>query len=109
MMLVNTFKTRTYDDWKARLTAAGLPWGPVQNAPEVANDAQARANDMFVPMNHPEHGRMEVVSNPIRLSVTPLSSPQASAVLGQHTAAVLRAHGYTPEEITELRTHGVIH
>ncbi len=109
MMLVNTFKTRTYDDWKARLTAAGLPWGPVQNAPEVANDAQARANDMFVPMNHPEHGRMEVVSNPIRLSVTPLSSPQASAVLGQHTDAVLRAHGYTPEEITELRTHGVIH
>ena len=41
--------------------------------------------------------------------MTPLSSPQASAVLGQHTDAVLRAHGYTPEEITELRTHGVIH
>ena len=108
-ILVNTFKTKTYDDWTARLTAAGLPWGPVQNAPEVANDAQARANDMFVRMHHPAHGHMEVVSNPVRLSKTPLSPPQASAVLGQHTDAVLQAHGYTPDEIAELRTQGVIH
>jgi len=107
-ILVETFKTKTYDDWKVRLTAAGLPWGPVQNASEVAHDAQARANDMYVPMDHPEHGRMEVVSNPIRLSKTPLSPPQASAVLGQHTDAILQAHGYTPDEIAELRTHGII-
>jgi crotonobetainyl-CoA:carnitine CoA-transferase CaiB-like acyl-CoA transferase len=90
------------------LTAAGLPWGPVQNASEVAHDAQARANDMYVPMDHPEHGRMDVVSTPIRLSKTPRSPPQASAVLGQHTDAVLQAHGYTPDEIAELRTHGII-
>jgi crotonobetainyl-CoA:carnitine CoA-transferase CaiB-like acyl-CoA transferase len=51
---------------------------------------------------------MEVVSNPIRLSKTPLASPQASAVLGQHTDAILQAHGYTPDEIVELRTHGII-
>jgi crotonobetainyl-CoA:carnitine CoA-transferase CaiB-like acyl-CoA transferase len=63
---------------------------------------------MFIPMDHPEHGRMEVVSNPIRLSKTPLASPQASAVLGQHTDAVLQAHGYTPDEIAALRNDGII-
>ena len=88
-ILVDVFKTKTYDVWKARLTEAGLPWGPVQNAPEVANDAQGRANEMFVPMDHPVHGRMDVVSNPIRLSKTRLVPPQASAVLGQHTDEVL--------------------
>jgi crotonobetainyl-CoA:carnitine CoA-transferase CaiB-like acyl-CoA transferase len=108
MILVDVFKTKTYDEWKARLTEAGLPWGPVQNAPEVATDAQARANGMFVPMDHPEHGRMEVVSNPIRLSKTRLSSPQASSVLGQHTDAVLQAYGYTADEIAALRTDGII-
>jgi crotonobetainyl-CoA:carnitine CoA-transferase CaiB-like acyl-CoA transferase len=108
MILVDTFKTKTYDEWKARLTAAGLPWGPVQNAPEVATDAQARANDMFTAMEHPEHGRMEVVNNPVRLSKTPPALPQASPVLGQHTEAVLRAHGYTPDDIEALRNQGII-
>jgi crotonobetainyl-CoA:carnitine CoA-transferase CaiB-like acyl-CoA transferase len=108
MTLVEVFRTKTYDVWKARLTEAGLPWGPVQNVSEVATDDQARANDMFVPMEHPEHGSMEVVSNPIRLSQTPLSSPQASAVLGQHTDEVLQAHGYTSATIAELRSDGII-
>ncbi len=108
LILVNTFKTKTYDEWKTRLTAAGLPWGPVQNAPEVTTDAQARANEMFVPMDHPEHGRMEVVNNPIRLSKTPLSSLQASAVLGQHTEAVLQDHDYTADEIANLKANGII-
>ncbi|MDH3599507.1 MAG: hypothetical protein OEU26_07685 [Candidatus Tectomicrobia bacterium] len=68
----------------------------------------ASARRFFVPMEHPEHGRMEVVSNPIRLSQTQLSSPQASAVLGQHTDAVLQAYGYTLAEIAELRNDGII-
>ena len=108
LILVETFKTKTCDEWKTRLTAAGLPWGPVQNAPEVTTDAQARANDMFMAMEHPEHGRMEVVSNPVRLSKTPLAPPQASAMLGQHTDAVLQAHGYSSDEIAELRQRGII-
>ncbi len=108
LILVQTFKTKTYEDWKARLTAAGLPWGPVQNAPEVTRDAQARANGMYAPMAHPVHGRMEVVSNPIRLSKTPLSAPQASSALGQHTDAILQEHGYTLDEIAALRTNGII-
>ena len=102
-ILVAVFKTRTYAEWKTRLTEAGLPWGPVQNLPEIIHDAQARANDMFLPMDHPEHGRMEVVNNPIRLSKTPLVPLQPAAPLGQHTTAVLLAHGYTQEEINRFR------
>jgi crotonobetainyl-CoA:carnitine CoA-transferase CaiB-like acyl-CoA transferase len=59
-------------------------------------------------MDHPVHGRMEVVSNPIRLSKTPLSAPQASSALGQHTDTILQEHGYMPDDIAELRANGII-
>jgi formyl-CoA transferase len=107
-ILVAVFKTRSYAEWKTRLTEAGLPWGPVQNLPEIIHDAQARANDMFLPMHHPEHGRMEVVNNPIRLSKTQLAPLQPAAPLGQHTAAVLLAHGYTQADIDRFRDEGAI-
>lgn len=107
-LLVAVFKTRTYAEWKTRLTAAGLPWGPVQNLPEIIHDAQARANDVFLPMDHPDHGQMEVVNNPIRLSKTPLAPLQPAASLGRHTEAVLLAHGYTQADINRFRDEGAI-
>jgi crotonobetainyl-CoA:carnitine CoA-transferase CaiB-like acyl-CoA transferase len=107
-LLVAVFKTKPYAEWQSRLSAAGLPWGPVQNLPEIINDPQARANDMFLPLEHPVHGRIEVVNNPIRLGNTPLAPLQASAQLGQHTDEILRAHGYTPEDIRRWRAEGVI-
>ena len=107
-LLVEVFKTKTYEAWKTRLTAAGLPWGPVQNPPEIIADAQARANEMFLPLDHPVHGQMEVVNNPIRLSTTPLAPLQASAQIGQHTDEVLLAHGYTQDEIAQLKDEGIV-
>lgn len=107
-ILVNTFRACPYAEWTQRLTAAGLPWGPVQNLAELIHDAQARANEMFVPMEHPRHGRMEVVNNPVRLSQTPLAPPQAAAQLGQHTEEVLLAHGYSREDLARFRQDGII-
>jgi crotonobetainyl-CoA:carnitine CoA-transferase CaiB-like acyl-CoA transferase len=107
-ILVSVFKTKNFVEWKTRLTEAGLPWGPVQNLTELVTDAQTRANDMFPPMQHPEHGRIEVVNNPIRLGKTPLAPPQASAPLGRHTEEVLLEHGYTRDEIARFREEGVI-
>ena len=106
--LVAVFQTKTYAEWQTRLTAAGLPWGPVQNLPEIIHDAQARANEVFLPLQHPAHGQMEVVNNPVRLSQTPLAPLTASASLGQDTEAVLLEHGYTPQDITRLRDRGAI-
>jgi crotonobetainyl-CoA:carnitine CoA-transferase CaiB-like acyl-CoA transferase len=107
-ILVEVFNTRTYADWKTRLSAAGLPWGPVQNLPELIHDAQDRANDMFIPLEHPVHGRMDVVNSPVRLSKTPLAPLQASAQLGQHTEEALLAYGYTWDDIARFKDEGVI-
>ncbi len=107
-VLEEVFLTRTLEEWKPRLTEAGLPWDPVQTLPEVINDPQARANDLFVPLDHPTYGRLEVVSNPIKLSKTPETIRMPAPELDQDTEEVLSELGYTGQDIEQLREQGVI-
>jgi len=107
-ILEEVFLARTLDEWKVRLTEAGLPWAAVQSLPEVIADPQARANDFFVPYDHPTHGRMELVANPIKLSQTPATVRIPAPELGQHTEEVLLEYGYTWEDIQRFKEQGVI-
>ncbi len=100
------FLSKTLDEWKPRLR--GLPFSPVQNFLEVINDPQARANDFFVPFEHPAHGRIEVIANPINLSETPATLRMPAPEFGQHTEEVLLEYGYTWEDIAQFKEQGVI-
>jgi len=107
-LLEETFSTKNLADWKVRLSQAGLPWAPVQNLPEVTSDPQARANDFFTAYDHPDYGRIEIVSNPIKLSKSPVTVRMPAPKLGQHTGEVLLEYGYTPEDIAQFRQQRVI-
>jgi len=107
-ILDETFRSKTLAEWKVRLTEATIPWAPVQTLSEVINDPQARANDFFVPLDHPKYGRMEVVANPISLSKSPQTIRMPAAELGQHTEEVLLEHGYTREDIARFKEEGAI-
>ena len=48
-----------------------------------------------------------VLGTPIRLSDTPSALHKPPPDLGEHTAAVLRELGYTPEQITAFEQQGV--
>jgi crotonobetainyl-CoA:carnitine CoA-transferase CaiB-like acyl-CoA transferase len=106
-ILDEVFLTKTLEEWKPRLTGAGLPWSPVQKLTEVINDPQARANNFFVPLDHPNYGRMEVVANPVKLSKTQ-ATIKAAPEFGQHNEEVLLEYGYTWEDIARLKQQGVI-
>ena len=105
-LLEQIFKSKTLAHWKQRL--AGFPGSAVQNSKEVIADAQARANDHFVSFDHPEHGAQEMVAGPMKLSKTPASAGKPAPSLGEHTGEILKAHGYTPGEIAQLRRQGVV-
>ncbi len=107
-VLEQTFLSRTLDEWRVQLTEAGLPWGPIASLPEVIADPQARANDFFVGYNHPTHGRMEIVANPIHLSKTPAGVRMPAPEFGQHTEEILLEHDYTWENIARFKEQGVI-
>jgi len=107
-ILEEAFLSKTLAEWRVRLTDAGIPWSPVQNLPEVIADPQARANDFFVPFDHPSHGHTELIANPVTLSNCPQTIRMPAPELGQHTEEVLLEHGYTRPDIARFREQGVI-
>jgi len=107
-ILEDVFASRTLAEWRPCLNAAGLPWSSVQSFPEVINDPQARANDFFVSYEHPAHGLMEGVANPVKLSESPETVRMSAPEFGQHTEEVLLESGYSWEDIVQFKEQGII-
>jgi crotonobetainyl-CoA:carnitine CoA-transferase CaiB-like acyl-CoA transferase len=103
-ILARAFATATAGEWVARLNAAGVPNGEVRDIGQMLNDPQLAARQMIETLMHPTVGATRVMGAPIKLSATPASVRTAPPVLGQHTDAVLKELGYSPADITELRT-----
>ncbi|HYM04445.1 MAG TPA: CoA transferase, partial [Stellaceae bacterium] len=75
--------------WVERLTAAGVPVGPVQTYDQVFADPQVIARDMVAPLDHPAAGRMRTLGIPVKLSATPGELRRPAPRLGEHTAEIL--------------------
>jgi len=102
------FLSRTLEEWKQSLSEAGIPYAPRQKLSEVINDPQARANDYFVPFDHPAYGRIEVMASPIHLSETPATIRMPAPEFSQHTEELLLELGYTWEDIAQLKEERII-
>jgi crotonobetainyl-CoA:carnitine CoA-transferase CaiB-like acyl-CoA transferase len=104
----DTLLSRTLDELRPTLAASDLPYAIQQKLSEVINDPQSRANDWFVPFEHPTHGRMEIIGSPLNLSETPASYRLPAPEFSQHTEQVLLDLGYSWDNIGELKQKGVI-
>jgi crotonobetainyl-CoA:carnitine CoA-transferase CaiB-like acyl-CoA transferase len=107
-LLAASFATRSSADWLAALDAAQVPCGPVNDVLAAFGQAQAIARDMRVEVDHPVLGSMPQIGVPFKLSQTPASIRSAPPMLGEHSAEVLTELGYRDDEVTTLRTKGVI-
>jgi crotonobetainyl-CoA:carnitine CoA-transferase CaiB-like acyl-CoA transferase len=107
-MLQAHFLQRDRRAWLSLLEAAGIPCGPVNDLADVFADPQVRARGMVVEVPHPHAGALPLVGSPITLSATPVESPRAPPLLGQHTDNVLREAGYSDDEVAALRSRGAI-
>ena len=105
-ILKNIFLTKTITEWKPALS--GLPFSPYQNLLEAIDDPQAKANDIFAEVNHPTHGPMKVIANPVKLSDTPAAMRRFAPEFGQHTEEVLLEHGYTWQDIGRFKERGIV-
>ena len=102
------FRTKTYAEWIEILLLNKLVWSPVKTPLEVTRDEQAKANEFFVEWDHPKHGRIKVLNNPIKLSKTPAEIRMRAPDLGEHTDQVLQESGYSETEIAEMRKTGTV-
>ena len=101
-----SFESKTLAEWKPYLNE--LPVSPIQNLIDIINDPQAEANNLFVPINHPAHGEIKVMANPINLSETPATIRAPAPEFSQHTEEILLELGYTWEDIAQFKEQKVI-
>ncbi len=94
--------------WVERISAAGVPAGPVLHVDEVFADPQVLARDMLVELPHPELGTFRTTGLPVKLAATPGRIERRPPLLGEHADEVLTEAGYGESEVARLREEGVI-
>jgi crotonobetainyl-CoA:carnitine CoA-transferase CaiB-like acyl-CoA transferase len=100
--LERTFLSKTLEEWRPILDAAGLIWAPVLRVDEAVRDPQARAMGYFYEIEHSTAGRFETVGPPFRIEGTPLGAKRAASPLHADAEAVLREAGLGVGEIEKL-------
>jgi len=100
--LAGVMQTRSTADWKARLDAADVPNGGVNDLLGVVRDPYLHEADFFQPLEHPSEGRLTTMPFPVAFSETALDQNLPAARLGEHTDAILGELGYSTEEIATI-------
>ena len=107
--LCNTMLTRTTQDWMARLEAADVPCGPINNYAQVFDDPQVVHRCLRVDVPRAGGGAVSTIASPLRLAATPVNYRQAPPVLGEHTDRVLsEVLGKDAAQIAALRAGGIV-
>ncbi|XOV85233.1 MAG: CaiB/BaiF CoA transferase family protein [bacterium] len=93
-----------------RLTAAGVPAGPINNVGQAFEDPQVKHLGMAIPAPHPQLGELDLVRSPIHLSAYAQAQrfDCAAPDPGKDSAAVLADFGFTPEQIGALLEQGTV-
>ncbi|HEY0449179.1 CoA transferase [Actinophytocola sp.] len=99
---------RDTDDWVERLLDAGVPAGPIRDYQQSCADPHTLAREMVVELDHPVEGRVRALGIPVKLSETAGTIRRVPPALGEHTAEILHAAGYSDDEIDALRARGSV-
>lgn len=107
-MTQDVLKTRTTEEWLARLEAEGVPCAPVLTRDQVIAHPQVLAGDILQESEHPVAGRLRQTRTAARFETTATELRRGAPRLGEHTQEVLREIGLTPAEIDRLASRGVL-
>ena len=104
-ILDEEFQKRDLAGWRKTLDEAGLIFGVVATLEDMPKDEQMRASEVLVPF---ENDTMLTVNSPVWVEGAGKVPPRRAPGVGEHTDEVLRAAGYGPAEIEQLKTRGVV-
>ena len=106
--LERQFLTKLRSEWLRALTVEQVPCSPVNNVEEALTDPQVQALDVVRSGEHPVHGTVRWIANPVRWSHQQPLEMQPPPILGEHTDEILAELGYHAEHIESLRSSGII-
>lgn len=101
--LAAVFKTRTRDEWCARMDKRATCFAPVLTPLEAPDDPHNRARGAFI-----ERAGVRQPAPAPRFSRTPSKAGQVPKSVGEHTAQVLAETGYLEAEIAKFREDKLI-
>jgi crotonobetainyl-CoA:carnitine CoA-transferase CaiB-like acyl-CoA transferase len=107
-VLNGEFAKKESAHWVAALNEAGVPCGPIYRMNEVFADPQVRHLGAVSEAKHPRLGPLKVLSQVVKLSRTPPGVASPTPDIGQHTEEVLADLGFSPQDISSLRSKGAI-
>jgi crotonobetainyl-CoA:carnitine CoA-transferase CaiB-like acyl-CoA transferase len=103
-------KTRqfTREELIQAMNEAGVPCGPILTIDQVFANPQVQHLGMAQSVESPRYGSLDLVRAPMRLSRTSTSVHRPAPTPGEHTREVLREHGYSEGDISDMENSGVI-
>jgi crotonobetainyl-CoA:carnitine CoA-transferase CaiB-like acyl-CoA transferase len=107
-LIAEAMATRSAAEWNAVFRERDVPAMPVISQREVFDSEQAHANEMFVEIDQPDVGRVQMVGLPFILSGAEGYRFRPSPALGQHTDEILAEAGYDAAAIAALRGAGAV-
>jgi glutaryl-CoA transferase len=106
-MLAGRFASAPTAHWLARLDAAQVPCGPVNDVAAAFAQPQAQLREMELTVDHPRLGPVRLVGLPYKLSETPAAIRSAPPLLGEHGQEILAELGYDAKEQADMKAKGV--
>jgi crotonobetainyl-CoA:carnitine CoA-transferase CaiB-like acyl-CoA transferase len=107
-LLSARFRTKPAAHWLSALEEVGVPCGPVNDMLQALADPQTIAREMVVEVEHTSLGSVKTLGLPVKFSATPGKVRSGAPRYGEHTDAILSAHGFDAGEITALRNEGAV-
>jgi crotonobetainyl-CoA:carnitine CoA-transferase CaiB-like acyl-CoA transferase len=106
--LAPMFLTRSRKEWLARLEENDVPVVPLYDVAEALADPQVRHLDLVEELAHPQAGKLQFIGGPVRYGGLTKEPSAPPPLLGEHTAAILKAMGYDQAAIDKLVIMGIV-
>src|SRR3954447_20959052 len=102
------FRERPRDEWLAFNDEHDAMIEPVLDLDEALSSQLVTEREMVVEMEQPELGPVRLLGVPIKLDRTPGDPTRPAPALGEHTAEVLGAAGFSEDEVAGLMESGAV-
>ena len=99
----NFFKSKTQKEWIDFFKDVDACCEPVLTFEEVFQHPQALHRQMLMEYEHPTEGKIRQSGNPIKSSQFTFEIRSPAPAWGEHTTEVLKAIGYSEEEINHFK------